>query len=292
MFESRIYQEGELDILHVSSPACQASFSLQGGQLLSYEQTGQPSILWHNNEAIYRNGLPVRQGIPICWPWFGDLARNPEPVKMQFKEVDHPPAHGWVRQQPWQLMESQLDSARALIIFSVDCPNLPLQTIARYEIAAEYVSLTLTTKNIGNDVLHFSFALHTYFAVGNISHVSLMGLDGKPYIETLDNWQEKKQQGSLSFNGETDRIYLNAPDTLILRDDSLKRDIMINARNSRSVVVWNPWIDKAARMSQFPDQDYTRMLCVETARIWEKDFVTLEPGQQQTTELRLSQKSS
>lgn len=291
MFESRFYQQGELELLHVRSATCEATFSVQGGQLLSYRQNGQPSLLWENSEAVYREGLAIRQGIPICWPWFGDLARNPDPVKNQFSSVSHPPAHGWVRQQNWQLVESQLDTARALVIFAIDCPDMSLSVFARYEIAAEYVSLTLTSKNTGKQTLHFSFALHTYFAVGDIHQVSLMGLDGKSYIETLENWQKLKQQGSLSFNGETDRIYLDAPDTLILRDASLKRDIMISARNSRSVVVWNPWIEKAARMSQFPDQDYTRMLCVETARIWDQDFVTLEPGQQQSTEVRLSQKS-
>jgi glucose-6-phosphate 1-epimerase len=42
--------------------------------------------------------------------------------------------------------------------------------------------------------------------------------------------------------------------------------------------VWNPWIDKAERLSQFDSQDYLSMLCVETANIGD-DAVELAPQQ-------------
>jgi glucose-6-phosphate 1-epimerase len=42
--------------------------------------------------------------------------------------------------------------------------------------------------------------------------------------------------------------------------------------------VWNPWIDKAERLSQFDSQDYLSMLCVETANIGD-DAVQLTPHQ-------------
>ena len=32
-------------------------------------------------------------------------------------------------------------------------------------------------------------------------------------------------------------------------------------------VVWNPWIDKARAMSDFGDEEYKRMVCVEAGHI-------------------------
>lgn len=110
MFESRFYQQGELELLHVRSATCEATFSVQGGQLLSYRQNGQPSLLWENSEAVYREGLAIRQGIPICWPWFGDLARNPDPSKTNSARFRiHPPMVGFVnRTGNWSKVSSTL----------------------------------------------------------------------------------------------------------------------------------------------------------------------------------------
>ena len=33
------------------------------------------------------------------------------------------------------------------------------------------------------------------------------------------------------------------------------------------LVVWNPWAEKAAAMSDFGDDDYPFMLCVEAGRV-------------------------
>ncbi len=43
-------------------------------------------------------------------------------------------------------------------------------------------------------------------------------------------------------------------------------------------VVWNPWKDKAKGMSDFGDEDYREMVCVESAAI-EKP-ITLKPGEE------------
>jgi len=51
-------------------------------------------------------------------------------------------------------------------------------------------------------------------------------------------------------------------------------------------VVWNPWDKKAKAMSDFGDDEYKHMLCVEAAAI-EKP-ITLKPGEEWKGRLELS----
>ena len=60
-------------------------------------------------------------------------------------------------------------------------------------------------------------------------------------------------------------------------DRSLGRKIVVEKSGSLSTVVWNPWTAKSARMSDFGDDEYQRMLCVETA-FARRDARTLPPG--------------
>ncbi len=47
------------------------------------------------------------------------------------------------------------------------------------------------------------------------------------------------------------------------------------------MVVWNPWIEKSKRLSQFSDLSFKQMLCVESANVG-RDSVALQPGEWHT----------
>ena len=42
---------------------------------------------------------------------------------------------------------------------------------------------------------------------------------------------------------------------------------MVSKEGSDSTVVWNPWQDKAVGMSDFADDEWQRMLCVEAGYV-------------------------
>src|SRR5690606_36986891 len=131
-----------------------------------------------------------------------------------------------------------------------------------------------------------SQALHSYFAVSDIRQVSVTGLEGCRYVETLEDWQIRQQQGVVQFTGETDRIYLQTPELIQIRDAGWQRQICLRASGSRSAVVWNPWIDKAQRLSQFAADAWQQMLCIETANVLD-DIITLAPGAEHSLGLEL-----
>ena len=75
----------------------------QGAQVLSYRRYGQPPLIWLSDEARYLTGQGVRGGVPVCWPWFGDLQRNPPEVQAMVQ--GEAPFHGLARTQNWSLSE-------------------------------------------------------------------------------------------------------------------------------------------------------------------------------------------
>jgi glucose-6-phosphate 1-epimerase len=137
----------------------------------------------------------------------------------------------------------------------------------------------LITRNPGSESFTFTGALHSYFSVSDIGQVTLYGLEDCTYLDKVEDFQAKTQQGPITINGETDRIYLNTTATCTLEDRGWQRRIVIAKSGSHSTVVWNPWQDKARAMADFGDEEYLGMLCVETANAAE-DTVTLVPGQE------------
>lgn len=255
----------------------------QGAQILHYQHGQQSPIIWRSEQAGYQRGQSVRGGVPVCWPWFGDLQRNPQALQQQHASATTAPAHGGVRGLDWQLLGIEQQGEAVILQFVYDTRQQPL---ADWPHAAELcldirldqrLSLSLTSHNHGEQPLYLSQALHSYFAVSDIRQTSVLGLDGCRYIETLEDWQERRQEGAVHFAGETDRIYLDVPQRLALVDSGWKRRILLEATGSRSAVVWNPWIDKAQRLSQFADDAWQRMLCIETANVWD-DCIELAPG--------------
>lgn len=264
----------------------------QGAQILSYQQAEQPPLIWLSPQAAYQRGQSVRGGVPLCWPWFGDLRRNPQAVQAHF-HLEQAPAHGLVRTLDWELLGIDEEDGAVTLRFAYDTRNQPLEGWPRdvgltfVVRVAQDLGMSLETHNRGTEPLTLSQALHSYFAVSDVRQVSVEGLQGCRYIDTLQDWRELRQQDALVFDAETDRIYIDTAARLSIIDPGWGRRIHLDARGSRSAVLWNPWIDKASRLSQFPDDAWQSMLCIETANVLE-DIVQLKADERHRLELRLS----
>jgi D-hexose-6-phosphate mutarotase len=62
---------------------------------------------------------------------------------------------------------------------------------------------------------------------------------------------------------------------------------MVDKQGSASTVVWNPWIAKSLKMADFGNDDYERMVCVESGNVG-KNEIKLAPGETSILTVRLS----
>ncbi|WP_440806500.1 D-hexose-6-phosphate mutarotase [Pseudomonas syringae] len=277
-------QYDELNCWRIRHGEAELLVAQQGAHILSYQVAGQPPLVWLNEEAAFKKGKAIRAGMPICWPWFGSLERNPQSVQAMRDSSEPAKAHGEVRALDWQLLGIGADGDALLVEFVLPeaeghLPGWPHNVALKLSIRLDHaLNVSLVSYNCGAEPVTFSQALHTYFAVSDVRQVSIEGLDGLRYIETLANWEEREQTGDLTFTGETDRIYQDTPGVLSIVDPEWQRRIHIRSTGSKSAILWNPWIEKTGKFTDMAADGWQRMVCVETANVLD-DVVTLAPDQ-------------
>lgn len=262
-------------IVEVSNPHASASIAMQGAHLMRFQPKGQEALIWLSPEAKLVTGKSIRGGVPVCWPWFG--AHTADAAL---------PAHGFARTVPWRLnqVHTLADGSTQLEFELIQTSATRTQwpqacTLRNIITIGQSLRHELVTTNLDSEPMELGEALHTYFQVGDVRQVSVNGLEGRDYLDKVRDFARDTQAGPLRFRGEVDRIYLDAPATTEIRDPRMNRRIIIRSQGSRSTVVWNPWIEKAAAMGDLGPNGYRNMLCVETANAAE-DTVTLAPGAQ------------
>jgi glucose-6-phosphate 1-epimerase len=284
---TQLEMAGELEVIRIRHPLVEATVALQGAHLVHFAPAGESNWLWMSPQSRFSTGVAIRGGIPVCWPWFGDPSHNPNAVKSL---VDSDRAHGFARTALWSLDSvEELDEAVSVTLglnASGTGPGWRGRASASLSLifSPEGLTLALTTRNAGDDPLALTQALHSYLPTSQLSGTRILGLAGARYLDTLDDWKPKQQEGTVSLEGETDRIYLAAPEMDIRTPDD---KVHLSSTGSHSTVVWNPGPEKAARLADFPDDAWTGMLCVETANAAD-DYRVLQPGVSHTLSMTLA----
>jgi glucose-6-phosphate 1-epimerase len=262
--------KGTLEYLHISNKAAEAKISLQGAHIFHFQPKGHKPVLWLSKSASFEQGKAIRGGIPVCWPWFG-----PHPTDSTL------PNHGFARTSLWEHINTKevseretkvllgLNSSEESLRLWPYCFELRLEI----SIGAE-LKVSLITKNIDSKPFAITTALHTYLAIENINTVYIDGLDKTSYYDKTDNSSDNLQEGKLSFNKETDRVYQNVTSSMQVHDQY--RTIRVKTEGSQTVVIWNPGEALAEKIQDL--SDHKTMLCVESAHAMD-DSPLIKPGE-------------
>jgi glucose-6-phosphate 1-epimerase len=286
-----VFAEGKGGLLcaQITTEACTATLYLQGSHLVHWQPAGQKPVLFLSDRSNYAPGKAIRGGVPVIFPWFGARtgARTDGPM------------HGFARTQLWQVAFAAV-SGKDLHLTLTLGPTDESRGLGydHFRVAYELIlgsTLTLRISVVNLDPeeqagtpMHFEEALHSYLAVGEPEHLRIYGLGQTEFLDKTDGFKRKKQTDDvLTLHEQTDRPYLNTTATVTVEDPDLGRRLVVAKQGSKTTVVWNPWSELAAKMSDFPAEGWRGMTCIETANAAE-NAVTLKPKEAHTMEAKIS----
>jgi glucose-6-phosphate 1-epimerase len=140
--------------------------------------------------------------------------------------------------------------------------------------------MALSCLNTGTTAFDFTSALHTYLALNDIDQVKVLGLEGLPYVDAVDQQEKIQSKKALSATkDQLNRVYRQCQPDLLLHEQQGQavRQIAIRQQGFADVVVWNPGEAMCATLSDMSPAGYRNMLCIEAAQLSQP--VHLEPGQ-------------
>ncbi len=263
--------QNELPMLEVTTAWSSAEIYLHGAHVTRFTKKNESPLLFMSQCSRFEKDQPIRGGIPVILPWFG--------------QREGLPTHGFARLKTWELKEfvPASDGSVSIRFRLPDSPEasaFPPFTADYIVTVNQFLTLELAvTNNSKEDEFTFEDCLHTYFEVGDITAISITGLKGLHYLDKVANFAKKTEKDSaLRISSEVDRVYLNATGTVEIEDPRLHRKIRIEKHGSHSTVVWNPWIAKSHQMPDFGNEEYLQMVCVESGNVASNN-IKLPPGE-------------
>ena len=250
-------------VVLAAADGARAAVYLHGAHVASWVPVaGEPDRLFLSAASRFAPGVPIRGGVPVCFPQFAD--QGPLPM------------HGFARTTAWQLAHAGTlagGAAQAVL-------RLPDSAATRaawphafaleltVTVTRETLTLALAVTNPGPAPFAFTGALHTYLAVADIAATVVRGLTGARYrdkVLKLDDVAETA--AALAIDRPLDRVYHAAPESLLVTEP--QRALAIRAEGFPDTVIWNPGPARGpAPPGPPPDLEpdaYRRMLCVEAA---------------------------
>ncbi|NMR21650.1 D-hexose-6-phosphate mutarotase [Cellulomonas fimi] len=264
---------GGLARLRVEGVAGEAVVYTHGAHVAQWNPVDADPVLWLSRRSRFTRDTAIRGGVPICFPWFG-----PHPGRPDL------PSHGFARLAEWSLLEAREVDDDVVLAFRLTDTEATRASAWPHRFDATYtvrvgaeLTLELHVTNLDDHELSYEEALHTYLAVADVRATRVTGLEGTPYVDKLGGPDPVRSDEAVTFTGETDRVYLDTGPITIVEDVAGRRAVTVTKHGSGSTVLWNPWIEKTAATADLGDDDWTGMVCVETANVGGAE-VRLAPG--------------
>lgn len=257
-----------------SNDGASAIIADHGAHVLSWCPAGGEEALYLSPASRYGAQDAIRGGVPVIFPQFGEQG----PGKR----------HGIARIRPWSLLSATLQDDAAVASLALQGRlggqqaqagqaggNDEFRLVLELRLHGQALELGLTIENIGEVPWTCQAALHTYLRVDALEQSFVHGLQGCSLLDQVAGGVHATQpETDLDFAREVDRIYTEAPSTLLLSDG--QRRIRVAQRGFADTVVWNPGPVKAAALTDLPVAGYREFVCIESAAVGRR--LMLEPG--------------
>lgn len=253
------------DYVSVSTAEASIAVSRHGAHLLSWEVDDDERFLV-SEASGYGEGIAIRGGIPICYPWFGKKAM---------------PQHGWARILEWELTEKDTGvvAERDFDLEPVEeLPELMLKSHVKisFELDGRDLVISAWVTNTGEKAGRFDLALHSYFTVSDINKVNVTGLGGANYTQYQEPYVQ--EEDILVPKPPLDRVYARSTEVSV-------DDLKMVPEGFTHTVVWNPGPNHG--MPDLKEGDEAGFICVE-AMADGQTADPLEPGETREFTCRLS----
>ncbi|NLJ54525.1 MAG: D-hexose-6-phosphate mutarotase [Intrasporangiaceae bacterium] len=266
----------------IDLPTCTGAVTDTGATVIAWQPTGYAPVLFLSSAAVLAPGSAVRGGVPVCFPWFGP-GRQP----------GAPFSHGFARTASWDHSSDHIgEGGEQRLTYSlcrddVSDPYWPYDYTADVGVQfGSQLTVSLTVTNLDTEIVSYEAALHSYLAVGSIHDTRVEGLDGAEYVDKAAGGMRRRQEGSLTFTGETDNVYAWAGPVTVV-DAAGGRHIDVRSSGASNIIVWNPWREKAARLADLGEGEWERFVCVEAGRVLD-GAVRLGEGESHTLTTTIS----
>jgi len=259
---------GGLPKINITTGCSTAEIYLHGAHITGFQKNGEPPLLFLSRLSQFAAGKPIRGGVPVCFPWFGQ------------REGDV--IHGFARITEWDLIETAATPDGGVTV-RFRLPSTAANAAwpayrAEFVVAVtDRLAMELIATNESADRnFDFENCLHTYFAVGDILDVSIAGLKGAHYLDKTDkNARKLESADAIRITAETNQVYPDTPGTVEIRDAKFRRTIRVDKSGSAATVVWNPWTTQL--MPDFDPAEHRQMVCVESGNVGQNKLL-LAPG--------------
>ncbi|KAJ8564624.1 hypothetical protein K7X08_001084 [Anisodus acutangulus] len=253
-----------------------AEVLLYGGQVISWKNERGEELLFRSTKPLEKSPNAIRGGISVV---LSQLCTTGQVVQ-----------HGLVRQNLWSFDRSPLHLSSSGSQSSTDLIFQPIEKdlkscTCRFELRLHVslgpgrLTLIPSVKNTDNKSFSFTFGLHNYLSVSDISEVRIEGLETLDYLDCLLQRERFTEQAdAITFDGEVHRVYLSTPPKIAIIDHGKKRTFVLRKEGLPDTVLWNPWDKMSKAVPDFGMKDYKIMMLVDSTA-FEKPIV-LKPHQE------------
>lgn len=249
---------GQAAVVLRTADGAEVTVLLHGAHVVSWRPAGLPEQLYLSPRAQAGPGRAVRGGIPVIFP--------------QFERRGPLPRHGFARDRAWTLVEHgpQRQHAQAVLRLTDTGATRAVWPHAfeaelTVSLSGRALEMELAVLNTGDRAFEFTAALHTYLRCDDVREARVSGLRGCDFEDCVSGATHRQEIEPQTIVGEIDRLYADVATPVVLQ--SPQQRIAVSADGFPDRVLWNPGPVKAAALADLPDDDWLRMLCIETACI-------------------------